>query len=55
MRQVQITTEAGISILLVIFVFVLVVITVQQSKLNKSIKIINTSVKNTQEIINETN
>jgi len=53
MRQVQITTEVGVAILLAIFIFVLIIIALQQNKLDKSLREINTSVQTTRQAVDD--
>jgi len=53
MRQVQITTEVGVAILLAVFIFVLIIIALQQNKLDKSLREINTSVQTTRQAVDD--
>ena len=53
MRQVQITTEAGVAIILMVFIFSIIVIAVQQNKFTKNIDEITTSMKATQMAVDE--
>ncbi len=53
MRQVQVTTEAGVTILLAVFILAIVIIAVQQNKITKNINEINASMGAIQEALNE--
>ncbi len=53
MRQVQITTEAGVGILLMTMMIAILLIIFQQNKFGKTLDEINDSVHKTQEALNE--
>ncbi len=51
MRQVQITTEAGVAIILMMLMLAMVFIIVQQSKFSDTLDEINESMKTTQQSV----